>query len=68
MLTGDMAKYQVQDRIRVAEMDRRAKAAMAGRAGVKRAAVRRIGSGLGAVVAAIRPGRPVSAERQPRPA
>jgi hypothetical protein len=55
MLTGDIAKYQVQDRIRAAEMERTARAAMRNRTGAKQAAVRRIGSGLMAVVSAIRP-------------
>ena len=68
MLSGDIAKYQIQDRIRGAESERLGRAAMTGGTRVKRAAVRRVGSGLVAVVAAIRPGRRAAAERQPRPA
>jgi hypothetical protein len=67
MLSGDIAKYQIQDRIRGAESERLGRAAMTGRTRVKRAAVRRVGSGLLAVVAGMRPGRGAAAERQPRP-
>jgi hypothetical protein len=68
MQTGDMAKYQIQDRIRAAEIDRRSREATAGRTRVRRAAVRRIGSGLLSVVAAVRPTHPIAAELQARPA
>jgi hypothetical protein len=53
MLTGDVAKYQIQDRIRAAEMDRTAREAQLRRGG-SRAAGRRVGSGLLAVVAGLK--------------
>ncbi len=54
MLSGDIAKYQIQDRVRAAEMDRVARSAKLRRAGGTRAAVRKVGSGLLAVVAGVR--------------
>jgi hypothetical protein len=46
MLTGDIAKYQIQDRIREAEQDRASRSPRPGRAGGRAAVVRRVGSGL----------------------
>jgi hypothetical protein len=54
MLSGDVAKYQIQDRIRAAEMDRVARDAQLRRGGGSRAAVRKLGSGLMAVVGGVR--------------
>lgn len=54
MLSGDLAKYQIQDRIRAAEMDRTARQAQLRRGGHTRVAVRRIGSGVMAIVAGVR--------------
>jgi hypothetical protein len=54
MLSGDVAKYQIQDRIRAAEMDRTAREAQLRRGGGTRAAVRKVGSGLMAVVSSVR--------------
>lgn len=54
MITGDVAKYQIQDRIRAAEMDRVAREAHLRRGGGPRVAVRKLGSGLMAVVAGVR--------------
>jgi hypothetical protein len=54
MLTGEVAKYQIQDRIRAAEMDRVSKAAMGNRGGRSRVAVRKVGSGILAAVASLR--------------
>lgn len=54
MLTGDVAKYQIQDRIRAAEMDRVARDAQVRRGRGTRIAVRRIGSGMLAVVSGVR--------------
>lgn len=51
MLTGEIAKYQIQDRIRAAERDRLSGPARAGRAGGRTAVVRVVGSGLLAAVA-----------------
>jgi hypothetical protein len=50
MLTGEMAKYQIQDRIRSAEQDRVSRTAHIDRNGGPTAVVRRVGSGLLAVV------------------
>jgi hypothetical protein len=54
MLSGDIAKYQIQDRVRAAEMDRVARSAQLRRGGGTRAAVRKVGSGLMAVVTGVR--------------
>lgn len=50
MLTGEMAKYQIQDRIRAADQDRVSRPAHVDRDGGRTAVVRRVGSGLLAVV------------------
>jgi hypothetical protein len=47
MLAGEMAKYQIEDRIRAAEQDRAAsRSPRPSRAGGRAAVVRRVGSGL----------------------
>jgi hypothetical protein len=54
MFSGDIAKYQIQDRIRAAEMDRTARQAQLRRGGGPGVAVRKVGSSLLAVVAGVR--------------
>jgi hypothetical protein len=54
MLSGDVARYQIEDRIRAAQMDRTARDAQLRRGGGSRAAVRKLGSGLMAVVGGVR--------------
>lgn len=44
MLTGEMAKYQIQDRVREAEAYRAAKSTNAGRAAERQSRVRKIAS------------------------
>jgi hypothetical protein len=63
MLSGDIAKYQIQDRIRAAEQDRVSRSTRVDRDRVRTAAVRRVGSGLlAAVVGRRRKATPTSAE------
>lgn len=50
MLTGEVAKYQIQDRIRAAEQDRVSRSTRVDRAIGRTAVVRRVGSGLLAAV------------------
>jgi hypothetical protein len=50
MLTGEMAKYQIQYRIRSAEQDRSSRRAMAASEETRTPVVRRVGSGLLAAV------------------
>jgi hypothetical protein len=50
MLSGDIAKYQIQDRIRAAEQDRLSRSTRVERDHARTAAVRRVGSGLLAAV------------------
>lgn len=50
MLSGDIARYQIQDRIRAAEQDRVARSTRVERDHVRTAAVRKAGSGLFAAV------------------
>jgi hypothetical protein len=50
MLTGEMAKYRIDDRVREAQADRMARSTRAGRAGEARSGVRRV---VVAVAAAI---------------
>lgn len=50
LLTGEMAKYQIQDRIREAEQDHASRTARVERDGGRTAVVRRVGSGLLAVI------------------
>lgn len=44
MLTGEMAKYQIQDRVREAEAFRRNRSTRTGRRGAERSRARRIAS------------------------
>ena len=46
MLTGEIAKYQIQDRIRAAEQDRTSRSTRVDRARPRNPVVRRVGSGL----------------------
>ena len=46
MLSGEMAKYQIQDRVRAAEQDRVAASVCVDRARRRTPVVRRVGSGL----------------------
>ncbi len=50
MLTGEMAKYQIQDRVREAEAFRMSRSTRAGRRGAERSRARRIVSHALAVV------------------
>jgi hypothetical protein len=50
MLTGEIAKYQIQDRIRAAEQARASRSAHVDREGGRTAVVRKVGSGLLAAV------------------
>lgn len=50
MLSGDIAKYQIQDRIRAAEQDRLSRSAHAAPERGRAPVVRRVGSGLLAAV------------------
>ncbi len=62
MLTGEMAKYQIKDRISAAERDRVAGSVSGPRQRGRKPVVRRIGSGLmAAVVATRRKATPTSA-------
>ena len=62
MLSGDIAKYQIQDRIRAAEQDRISRSNRVERDHVRTAAVRKVGSGLlAAVVGRRRKATPTSA-------
>jgi hypothetical protein len=62
MLTGEIAKYQIQDRIRAAEQDRVSRSTRVGRDRTRSAVVRIVGSGLlAAVVGRRRKATPTSA-------
>jgi hypothetical protein len=62
MLSGDIAKHQIQDRIRAAEQDRLSRTARADRGRTHAAVVRRVGSGLlAAIVGRRRKATPTSA-------
>ncbi|MEO8422373.1 MAG: hypothetical protein ABI595_00500 [Actinomycetota bacterium] len=50
MLTGEMAKYQIEDRIRAADRDRISKSTRAAHDRGRTAVVRQVGSGLLAAV------------------
>jgi hypothetical protein len=50
MLSGDIAKYQIQDRIRAAEQDRASRSKHVDRDHARTAVVRKVGSGLLAAV------------------
>lgn len=54
MLTGEMAKYQIQDRVREAERGRLARSSQVHRSRTRSAATRSVASGLLAVVAGLR--------------
>jgi hypothetical protein len=54
MLTGEMARYQIQDRVREAEQARLASSTRVRRPIARSAAVRSVGSGLMVVAAALR--------------
>ena len=54
MLTGEMAKYQIQDRVREAEQGRLASSTRIRRDRSRSAAVRSVGSGLLAVATGLR--------------
>jgi hypothetical protein len=67
MLSGDIAKYQIQDRIRAAEQDRVSRSKQVGRDHVRTAVVRSVGSGLlAAVVGRRRKATPTSAATEVR--
>jgi hypothetical protein len=67
MLTGEVAKYQIQDRIRAAEQDRVSRSTRVDRAGGRSPVVRRVGSGLfAAVVGRRRKATPTSASFETR--
>jgi len=62
MLSGDIAKHQIQDRIRAAEQDRLARTARVDRGQTHPAVVLRVGSGLlAAIVGRRRKATPTSA-------
>jgi hypothetical protein len=61
MLTGEMAKYQIQDRVHAAERDRAAASIRIDRDRGRTAIVRKVGSGLLAVVVGRRKAAPTSA-------
>lgn len=46
MLTREIARYQIQDRIGAAELDRAARSVLVDRRRVRAEAVRRVGSGM----------------------
>ena len=50
MLTGEMAKYQIQDRVREAEAYRAARSTNAGRAAERQSRIRKIASSALAAV------------------
>jgi hypothetical protein len=50
MLTGEMAKYRIDDRVRAAQADRLARSTRAGRAANARGGVRRIGTAIAAAL------------------
>jgi hypothetical protein len=50
MLTGEMAKYRIDDRVREAQAERLARSTRAGRAGEARTGVRRVVSVVGAAI------------------
>jgi hypothetical protein len=50
MLSGDIAKHQIQDRIRAAEQDRLSRTARVDNGRARGAVVRRVGSGLLAAI------------------
>jgi len=54
MLTGEMAKYQIQDRIREAEQGRLAKSSQVRRSRARSAATRNVASGLLAFATGLR--------------
>lgn len=67
MLTGEIAKYQIQDRIRAAEQDRVARSTRIQPDHGRTAVVRRVGSGLlAAVVGRRRKATPTSAQTEVR--
>ncbi len=67
MLSGDIAKYQIQDRIRAAEQDRASRSERVDRDHVRTPVVRRVGSGLlAAVVGSRRKATPTSAATEVR--
>ena len=67
MLTGEIAKYQIQDRIRAAEQDRISRSARVDRVSGRIPVVRRVGSGLlAAVVGPRRKATPTSASVEAR--
>jgi hypothetical protein len=61
MLTGEIAKYQIQDRVRAAAQDRAAASIRVDRDRGPTATVRRVGSGLLAAVVGRRKASPTSA-------
>jgi hypothetical protein len=67
MLSGDIAKYQIQDRIRAAEQDRASRSTRVDRDRVRTPVVRRATSGLlAAVVGRRRKATPTSAAAEVR--
>jgi hypothetical protein len=50
MLTGEMAKYRIDDRVREAQAERMARSTRAGRAGEARNGVRRVVSVVAAAI------------------
>ncbi|MGZ5214622.1 MAG: hypothetical protein ACXWEN_12850 [Actinomycetota bacterium] len=67
MLTREIAKYQIQDRIRAAEQDRASRATRVHRDHGRTAVVRRVGSGLfAAVVGSRRKATPTAAPAEVR--
>ncbi len=62
MLTGEIAKYQIEDRIRAAEQDRTSRSTRVDRTRRRTPVVRRVGSGLlASVVGRGRKATPTSA-------
>ena len=62
MLTGEIAKYQIQDRVRASEQDRVSRSTNVDRDRGRTAVVRRVGSGLlAAIVGRRRKATPTSA-------
>ncbi len=50
MLTGEMAKYRIHDRVREAQAERLARSTRAGRAGEATSGVRRVVAAVGAAI------------------
>jgi hypothetical protein len=50
MLTGEMARYRIDDRVRAAQADRLAKSTRAGRTADARRGAKRVASAIGATL------------------